>query len=211
MSGKVITKGRRRAIFIFESLAIVGSLICQFLTVPTLCVGRFALGLASGVLTVCFSKSIYETVPENVSGLFVGMTNFYITLGVMLATLAGVALPTNKDDFKDDEMWRLVYACPIIIALLQISLFIFVYKTEPILFCIRNNDDKSAQQIMRLVFKPSPNHKTEEEIQIALDRLTNKMRLQSNKETSNVTFRDAVCGPLYARATWICFIFSVLE
>jgi MFS family permease len=136
VGGKAISTSRRKAIFVFEVVAIAGSLICQILSVTTLCLGRFICGISGGVLSVVMSKSIYESVPEELSGMYGTLTNVFIAFGIMLTTLTGLVLPINREDFADDEMWRFVYACPIFIAVAQILLFLFVFKNEPILFSV---------------------------------------------------------------------------
>lgn len=153
--GLAVQKGRRRAIFIFDLMVIFGSAICQYLSLPTLCLGRFICGLAAGVLNIALSKSIIETVPEKYTGLFGSFSNFYIALGVMLATVAGVVLP-GKEGYAETELWRFVYACPIGISILQMLLFLFIWKEEPINFSVSVGDDASAKRFMARVFK-TPN------------------------------------------------------
>jgi MFS family permease len=117
LGGMAVQKGRRRAIFIFDFFTIVGAGICQYLSVPTLCLGRFICGFAAGVLNIALSKSIIETVPEKYTGMFGSLSNFYIATGVMLATVSGAVLPHSSEFYADTEMWRFVYACPIFICI----------------------------------------------------------------------------------------------
>lgn len=141
LGGKAVSKGRRKAIFVFNIIAIIGSLICQVLTVPTLCIGRFLCGIAGGVLNVVLTKSIYETVPSELSGLYGNFTNLFICGGIMLVTLCGLILPTDKADFVSDESWRFIYAMPIVFSIVQMLLFLIVYRSDPILFSIGKGDD----------------------------------------------------------------------
>ena len=44
-------------------LTIVGALLTQVMTLPTICIGRLLSGVAAGTLNVVMSKALYETVP----------------------------------------------------------------------------------------------------------------------------------------------------
>jgi MFS family permease len=145
IGGRAIQKSRRNAIFYFNALAIIGSLICQVMTTPTLCLGRFLCGLAGGVLNVVSSKSIYETVPGELSGLYGNFTNIFIGGGIMLTTICGLTLPKEEVDYAADEMWRFVFGVPILISVVQILLFLIVYRTEPIAFSVKSGDEASAR------------------------------------------------------------------
>jgi MFS family permease len=210
LGGLAVQKGRRRAIFIFDLMTICGSVICQYLSVPTLCLGRFICGLAAGVLNIALSKSIIETVPEQYTGLFGSFSNFYIAFGVMLATVTGAVLPHDKAYYMDTEMWRFVYACPIIICIVQILLFTLYWKEEPINFSVANGNDAQAKSFMARVFK-TPSASTPEETDAAFDNYIADLRKNSNQDVSKVPFKDAVCHPLYRRATWVCFTIGVFN
>ena len=62
--------GRRKAAIIGHSIAISGSAIAMFCTVPALTIGRFLIGFAGGVSNVVFGKMIGETIPDRVLPTF---------------------------------------------------------------------------------------------------------------------------------------------
>lgn len=209
-AGKTIMYGRRRAILVFSILAILGAALCQILTVATLTIGRLLSGVAAGTLTVVLSKSLYETAPQELSGQFGAMANFYIAFSIFLASFSGVVLPLDKEDYKADEMWRIVYACPLVLGVVQLCLFLFVYKEEPILFSISKKDDKQAVAMIKRVFD-FPLAKTEEEKDKIAQEYVDKLRANSNSATSKVSFKDAICHPDYRKATWICVAIGFLN
>lgn len=43
------------------------------------------LGFAAGIINIAVAKSLYETVPESLSGTFGTLTNLYICVGAMIA------------------------------------------------------------------------------------------------------------------------------
>ena len=67
----------------------------------------------------------------------------------------GALLPTDEADYVNDEMWRVIYAFPILIAIIQITLFLFIFKEEPIAYSIAMGRDDEAKRLMRRVYKKS--------------------------------------------------------
>ena len=102
VGGKIVTYGRSKTLLSMELLIIVASLIQQYLSIPTLIAGRFLLGFGSGVMNVAVSKSLYETVPESLSGTFGTLTNLYACIGGLIAALLGLILPHEPSLYKDD-------------------------------------------------------------------------------------------------------------
>jgi MFS family permease len=82
-----------------------------------ICLGRFLLGLAAGVLNIVMGRSLDETVPAKYSTLFGCQTNNFICISIFFAMIIGLLLPTNEAEFVHDQNWRVIYAVPIVIAL----------------------------------------------------------------------------------------------
>ena len=153
VGGKTITLGRRKAAIIMQSIGLIGGLITQILTVPTISIGRFMYGVTAGHANIIMSKSINETVPGELSGQFGIMTNGFISTGIMLSFFLGAVLPEDEADYEDSEGWRIIFAMPSIIAFIQIVLFLFIFKQEPITFCIGNDRNEEAKVLMKKVYK----------------------------------------------------------
>jgi hypothetical protein len=83
-------------------VVIVGALLTLIFNVFAICTGRFICGTAAGILNLCTAKSLYETVPQSLSGTFGVLTNMYIAFSIMLATISGVLLPTDEADYEND-------------------------------------------------------------------------------------------------------------
>lgn len=155
VGGKTITIGRRKAAIYVEILAIVGAGISLVRTVPTICLGRFLYSVTAGHTNIIMGKSIDETLPSELSGKFGTFLNTYICVGVMGCFFLGALLPTDEADYVNDEMWRVIYAFPILIAIIQITLFLFIFKEEPIAYSIAMGRDDEAKRLMRRVYKKS--------------------------------------------------------
>ena len=109
--------------------------------VPMLCLGRFVAGITAGIANNVMGKSIDETVPLEVQGQFGTLLNAYICMGFPVSYGLGAILPTDKDMLADDERWRIIYGVPALIAIIQILLFLFVIKQEPVAFSIAENKE----------------------------------------------------------------------
>ena len=153
IGGKTVTIGRRRTAIYLELLAIVGAVITLVRTVPTICLGKFLYGVTAGHTNIVMGKSIDETLPIAISGQFGTLTNTYICVGIMICFFLGALLPKDEADYADDEMWRVIYAMPIFIAIVQILLFVFIYREEPIAYCISLGRDNEAKRLMHRLYK----------------------------------------------------------
>ena len=80
----------------------MGGLITLILSVPTICFGRFLYGVAAGHANIIMGKSLDETVPREIFGLFGPLTNTIIVVGIMIIWFLGLILPTDEADYEDD-------------------------------------------------------------------------------------------------------------
>jgi len=101
-AGNVITGGRRKAAIQAEIIAIIAVICTQFMTLPSICLGRFLLGYAAGVLNIVMGKSLDETVPQKYSTMFGCQTNTFICISVFLAMIMGLLLPADEAEFATD-------------------------------------------------------------------------------------------------------------
>ena len=197
IGGKAIQVGRRKAAIYWQFLAIVGSGITMICTVPTLCLGRFLCGITAGVVNNVMGKSLDETIPVKASGQFGTLLNTYICIGFPISYLLGAFLPDEPDEMAEDEMWRIIYGAPALLAIAQILLFLLVFKHEPVAYNVALRNEEDAKALLRKVYKKTDN----------FDALINtEYRLlmrTTSKDLSRVSFQAAVCNPKYRKATWI--------
>ena len=160
IAGKVLGSGRRRAILIFECFIFIGTLFTMVQSLFTLCLGRFICGISGGVLSVVMSKSMNETVPNEISGSFGAMTNLYIVVGLLFAAAMGGVLPTDPELYVADDNWRIIYGMPAIISMVQIAVFLVHFTEEPLLYSIGKGNGASAAIMIAKLFGV-PNAKNE--------------------------------------------------
>jgi predicted MFS family arabinose efflux permease len=68
IGGPIIAHGRRKSYFWMETICIIGALITEIFNIWPICIGRFVHGIGAGVMNVAMAKSLYETVPQSMSG-----------------------------------------------------------------------------------------------------------------------------------------------
>ena len=189
---------------------MVGAIATQYLHVWTLCFGRLAYGFAAGHLNIIMAKSINETIPASVRGQFGIATNAYLRVGIMLIFFLGAILPDEPQEMVDDDIkWRIIFSVPFWIAILQILCWLLFVRQEPIGFSISNGNDEAAKDLLRKVYKQGK--LTDEEFEAAVKNQLNHLNRTTSKESSLVTFNQAVCGPKYRKATWVCCILNLFN
>jgi MFS family permease len=215
--GHLIDKGRRKAIFIMNFVVILGAALTLARTVYTIIIGRFICGFAAGILNMCSMKSIVETVPMKYSGAFGAMTNIFLNIGAMLCSVLGMALPADEEDYKEDEMWRLTYGFPIVLAVIQVILMAAIFRWEPIDYSIKNGNDEAALHMLHRLYDPIDDEAVKDEVfKTYVDERRAELKKAESKK-KKVGFKEALLGHDYWRATWTCFFigccygFSAIE
>lgn len=101
--GKIIASGRRRTIFTYNVVSILGSLISLVPNLYAIVIGRLIFGFGAGVLVTACPKIVEETVPAHYMDYGFGIsTNLAINTCVMINFLVGLLLPP-LDDIKAFE------------------------------------------------------------------------------------------------------------
>ena len=96
LGGPIVKGGKRRAVLIFNQVAILGCLVSIVPQFEVICTGRFIHGFAAGVLCCAAPSIIGETVPEHLMDLGFGVsTNLIIMFGVMTCMLLGAGIPAE--------------------------------------------------------------------------------------------------------------------
>jgi len=68
----------------------------------------------------------------------------------MIVYFLGAVLP-DLEDFeanKKDEMWRVIWAFPALIGIIEILLTLFVMRQEPIAYCMMTGRDEEGKKHM---------------------------------------------------------------
>ena len=74
--------------------------------------------------------------------------NASICVGFVAIFTMGAILPDPEDEqgLKDDEMWRVIYMAPAMIAVIEIFFIVAVYRSETIGFCIMKGMEEEGRK-----------------------------------------------------------------
>jgi hypothetical protein len=97
-------------------------------------------------------KSIVESVPEKYSGSLGALTNIGLNSGVLLCVIVGLAVPSDPEDYLDDQWWRLTFGFPILIITAQLIIMLAIFRYEPVDFSIKVGKDENAVKMLKLLY-----------------------------------------------------------
>ena len=80
------------------------------------------------------------------------LTNIFINGGFFFCFLIGLLLPTDPEEFAEDEMWKLVSAMPAFFGLVTIMLWSLIFTEEPIAYCISVDRNEEAKRHLQRVY-----------------------------------------------------------
>ena len=206
LGGWMIKYGRRKTAIISHLIAIVGACICMIGNTTFLTLGRVLTGIAAGNLNVVFGKMINENFPDKHAAIASMMHNGSVCIGFTPAFLLGSILPETEDvqGNKDDENWRIIFMMPALIGIASILLILFVFDIDPIIYCIMTDNEKDVIRHMKRVYRKK-NPDSPETIEEILDAQYNYQKQSTTMDASSTTFKQALCGKKYRKATWIAF------
>ena len=127
----------------------------MFENTATLSIGRLVLGIGAGIMNIVFGAMISETIPSHLVPSFSMMHNGSINIGYLPALGLAALLPDPKDfeANKEDELWRVIWVSPAIIGVVVILLVLFVFKEEPVSYCLMKGRDDEALQHLSKVYR----------------------------------------------------------
>ena len=127
----------------------------MFGTVESLTISRLLIGVAGSLGNIIYCKSMNETFPEKMASVLGCLCNASICFGIYLAFLLGVILPNPEDTEanKEDEMWRVIYCFPAIVALVELLLILCVFRYDPVTYCISMGYEKEGKLHMQRVYR----------------------------------------------------------
>lgn len=139
ITGYLINFGRRRMLLISNAIVVISSWILMIDSLPALIIGRILRGVVTGIVWVTVPVFINEISIKEYRAAQIGLTQQLITVGVLTALSISFLIPvdatSDSEDFCDDiegdyVPWRLVFAIPIIPAVIQTILLWFVYRKD---------------------------------------------------------------------------------
>ena len=144
--------GKRRTFINFQLVFIVGTILLATLSTPVIILGRFFIGLASGVFYSITQNYISEVTPfslRKIGSITVSSISFG---GYSLCCFIALGLPYNAEP-NDSMFWvSFMIVFPACFAILQIILFIFWFKFDTPAWLLDTNNLKDFDLALKFLY-----------------------------------------------------------
>ncbi|MCH9614875.1 MAG: putative metabolite transport protein CsbC [Chlamydiia bacterium] len=139
--------GRKKVVIVSSILFILSALALAWSpTVSWIIIGRLIVGIAIGVTSATAPVYIAELSPRSMRGALVSLNQLCITIGILIAYLAGYA-------FASVSGWREMFAVAAIPAAIQLICMIFFPESPR--YLVTHGKTEKAQKILER-FRGSP-------------------------------------------------------
>ena len=145
--------GRRGAILITDLITLIASGLIVIPFTATFAIGRFISGFCAGSFACLVPLYINEIAPLEVGGKVGAIVQFQVTFGIVIAYALALLLPTG--DYKSDPknyIWMGLFAFQAVFAVIQIFIYLSVYKNETPRWLIENSKYDLALHSLRDVY-----------------------------------------------------------
>lgn len=130
-AGRIAAYGRWKGIMISNAILLVGVGINCIPSFYALVIGRIIYGYSAGLFSFLTPKYISEVSPVEVSGIFGGVSQLAVTVGILLPSL----LNPFENDMDAVLYVYILFLAPIMLSVIQILLMItqFNFDTPPVM------------------------------------------------------------------------------
>ena len=147
---------RKKSLIFIDLLGIAGSLLSIIATLPTFCIHRFLVGIATGLNSSIVSLYVREFSPISISGGTGSLNGIIIFVGVVTSYMFGLGfdkIPSEMTNNNNYFYWRFVFLFPIFTCLLRIILLKTIFIYESPLYYMKKNKIAKAENIIKLIYK----------------------------------------------------------
>ena len=204
MSGLIMGLGRWKCIMLMNLIVIIGGLLTLVDNMTIFIIGRALYGIAAGGYSVFCPKFISEVTPSELKGPLGCLSQLGVCFGILVPNALGVIFeapdPQSEiiaDDYDPNLEIYILFALPIVLAVIQSFLMItvFRYDTPPVMK--QNNDFISLKEFMSKIYHPYV-------VQQKIDELGDHQNTSTVSENvKEIGYGEACCSPLYSRASWV--------
>ena len=190
VSGKVTAAvGRKWAFIIFDCIMIVGISITFIANTAAMIIGRFICGFSVGAYVALTPLFIHEIMPDKYIGYGSALYNIAFNVGLISAFgLGNNVAPTDQPDLV---WWRVMYFFPGIFVVLNIILFLGVFKFDSPKHLLQEGDHEGCVDAYRDIYYD------EEEIKVVVKALEDHLH-KKQKEAEEYTFK-VLCSARFAK------------
>ncbi|KAI3358195.1 hypothetical protein L3Q82_003194 [Scortum barcoo] len=141
--------GRRRSMFLVNSLAVIGGLLMGFSTICSsyemVIAGRLVIGLFCGLFTGLTPMYVGEVSPTPLRGAFGTLHQLGVVVGILIAQVFGLEALLGSD-----KLWPLLLALTVAPAMLQCILLPFCPESPRFLLINLKQEEQARKALVRL-------------------------------------------------------------
>lgn len=141
--------GRRRSMFLVNSLAVIGGLLMGFSTICSsyemVIAGRLVIGLFCGLFTGLTPMYVGEVSPTPLRGAFGTLHQLGVVVGILIAQIFGL-----ENLLGSQKLWPLLLALTVAPAVLQCILLPFCPESPRFLLINLNQEEQARKALVRL-------------------------------------------------------------
>ncbi|XP_059205594.1 solute carrier family 2, facilitated glucose transporter member 3a [Centropristis striata] len=141
--------GRRRSMFLVNSLAVIGGLLMGFSTICSsyemVIAGRLVIGLFCGLFTGLTPMYVGEVSPTPLRGAFGTLHQLGVVVGILIAQVFGLEALLGSD-----KLWPLLLALTVAPAVLQCILLPFCPESPRFLLINLKQEEQARKALVRL-------------------------------------------------------------
>ncbi|CDI79143.1 facilitative glucose transporter, putative [Eimeria acervulina] len=213
LAGPVTNFGRRVSLLLTNLLFLVSSALAAAADgVASLFLARLYQGMAVGLATVCVPMYISEFSPDTSRGFYGTLHQLLITIGILVATLLGLAFgsPPTDTDFSYEVTtfqqcwWRFMLAFPAGVSIIAILLLWLVYPTESPHFLMHQGRKNTATALLKELLGKEDVSSEVQTIEVAICQ-------QKVLEAESLSLRKAMTYPAYRHVLLLAFFLSAFQ
>uniref|UniRef100_A0A4W6FQJ3 Solute carrier family 2 member 3a n=1 Tax=Lates calcarifer TaxID=8187 RepID=A0A4W6FQJ3_LATCA len=146
--------GRRRSMFLVNSLAVIGGLLMGFSTMCSsyemVIAGRLVIGLFCGLFTGLTPMYVGEVSPTPLRGAFGTLHQLGVVVGILIAQVMSVVIFGLEALLGSDKLWPLLLALTVAPAVLQCILLPFCPESPRFLLINLKQEEQARKALVRL-------------------------------------------------------------
>jgi MFS family permease len=149
----IAVKGRRKALIIISITFMIGVAITLIFNMFALMLGRLIMGLCVGAYVTVCPLFISETCPPSLSGPLGSFNQMGAVTGIFSAFTVPFLMPLPEDIGAEySGRWRIAFGLPFIFGLLQLLLFLFVFKYDTPKFYKDKGDYENLDNVLKKIY-----------------------------------------------------------
>ena len=143
---------RRKLVYFYNFLIILGSLILQIENIYALVAGRLFQGFGIGVAAMISPKIIREISPKQIAGLLGTLHQFMLATGIVFPMILTLGMPHSNEGIEKNQIWRAIFLFPTLISCIQLTLFFSIYSLDTPYFYMIKEDKINLSKSMKCIY-----------------------------------------------------------